>query len=241
MNNKKIDILAFSLIELSIVLIIIGLLIFGIIGGQNLIDNAKIRSMANEVRQAKQNLNTFYALKNRLPGDLNGDNKIGYLSGETYNSSSFPAPYDGSNDQYGIPHLLSAPFVDLFLAGISDFEPIHTDTDTGRDILGGQTYEAVMKVANAGGIPVINANKSLAYTYRYSNADYRKTYWRHYNYDNNPVHIFIDKNQTNLSENMKKLDIKIDDGNQNMGNMRGYCYSNYTKCAEVLFFTDINI
>ena len=40
---------------------------------------------------------------------------------------------------------------------------------------------------------------------------------------------------------MKKLDIKIDDGNQNMGNMRGYCYSNYTKCTEVIFFTDINI
>ncbi len=236
MNSNK----AFSLIELSIVLIIIGLLVAGIIGGKSLVENAKLKSMMNEVRNAKQGLNTFFVLKGRLPGDLNGDRKIGYLSGETYDSSSFPAPYDGSNDEYGIPNLLSAPWVDLFLAKISHFEPKHTDTDTGRNILGGQTYEAVMKIANAGGIPKLSANKNMAYTYRYSNADYRDTYWRHYNYSNNVVHIFLDSSKT-LSEQMHKLDMKMDDGNQAMGVMRGYCRSNYTSCQEAIFFTDINI
>ena len=33
----------------------------------------------------------------------------------------------------------------------------------------------------------------------------------------------------------------MDDGNQAMGVMRGYCRSNYTSCQEAIFFTDINI
>ena len=40
---------AFSLIELSIVLIIIGLLVAGITGGQSLIESAKIKNLANEI------------------------------------------------------------------------------------------------------------------------------------------------------------------------------------------------
>ena len=105
------------------------------------------------------------------------------------------------------------------------------------NILGRQTYEAVMEIANAGGIPKLSANKNMAYTYRYSNADYRDTYWRHYNYSNNVVHIFLDSSKT-LSKQMYKLDIKMDDENQNIGNMNGLCMDNYTSCREVVFFTD---
>ena len=43
-NNNK----AFSLIELSIVLMISGLLVGGITGGKSLIESAKIRNVINE-------------------------------------------------------------------------------------------------------------------------------------------------------------------------------------------------
>ena len=88
MNNNK----AFSLIELSIVLIIIGLLIAGIIGGQSLIESAKIRSLINDFRYYEQSLYSFKLIKNRLPGDLNGSGKIGYGSGQEYDAFSFPEP-----------------------------------------------------------------------------------------------------------------------------------------------------
>ena len=69
MNNNK----AFSLIELSIVLIIIGLLIAGIIGGKSLIESAKIRNVINEFNNLEKSIYTFKVIKDRLPGDVNND------------------------------------------------------------------------------------------------------------------------------------------------------------------------
>ena len=89
MNSNK----AFSLIELSIVLIIIGLLVAGITGGKSLIESARIRTLINEFRYYEQSLYSFKIIKNRLPGDFNGSGKIGRGSGQVYNKNSFPSPY----------------------------------------------------------------------------------------------------------------------------------------------------
>ncbi len=62
---------AFSLIELSIVLIIIGLLIAGITGGASLIKNSELRSAINEARGYQVAVNGFYSLYSELPGDFN--------------------------------------------------------------------------------------------------------------------------------------------------------------------------
>ncbi len=60
---------AFSLIELSIVLIIIGLLIAGITGGASLIKNSELRSAIGEARGYAVAVNGFYSQYNALPGD----------------------------------------------------------------------------------------------------------------------------------------------------------------------------
>lgn len=62
---------AFSLIELSIVLIIIGLLISGIIGGASLIKSATLRSVMTEARGYNIASSAFYTKYNALPGDYN--------------------------------------------------------------------------------------------------------------------------------------------------------------------------
>ncbi len=60
---------AFSLIELSIVLIIIGLLIAGVTGGASLIKSSELRAVMNEARGFQTAVNAFYTQFDALPGD----------------------------------------------------------------------------------------------------------------------------------------------------------------------------
>ena len=116
-NNNK----AFSLIELSIVLIIIGLLVAGITGGQSLIYNAKINGAMKEMQNFKQGIFAFRALKGRLPGDLKGNNQIGLDADQSYNNNTFGG--DFTTDKCGLPTTRQGPQVELYLAKITDFKP----------------------------------------------------------------------------------------------------------------------
>jgi prepilin-type N-terminal cleavage/methylation domain-containing protein len=96
---------AFSLIELSIVLIVIGLLIAGITGGASLIKSSELRSVMGEARSYAVGVNAFYTQYNALPGDYataigtskqgNGNNKIEYISSAT--ASSTLTAFESSN------------------------------------------------------------------------------------------------------------------------------------------------
>lgn len=87
-KNKKKS--AFSLIELSIVLIIIGLLIAGVTGGASLIKSSQLRAVMSEARGFATAVNGFYNQFNYLPGDYatsiggssagNADGTIQYYS-----------------------------------------------------------------------------------------------------------------------------------------------------------------
>lgn len=98
---------AFSLIELSIVLIIIGLLIAGVTGGASLIKSSELRAAISEARGYAVAVNGFFAQYNALPGDYTtaiagssfagstngGNSKIQYFASDTssYNSESVVA------------------------------------------------------------------------------------------------------------------------------------------------------
>jgi prepilin-type N-terminal cleavage/methylation domain-containing protein len=58
----------FSLIELSIVLIIIGLLVAGIVGGAALVKSAQLRGVVSEAQSHRSGVNTYYGLYGRMPG-----------------------------------------------------------------------------------------------------------------------------------------------------------------------------
>jgi len=65
-TNKR----GFTLIELSIVLIIIGLLIVAVNSGTSLIRNAKLRSITNEAKQYQVAVNSFFMKFDKYPGDF---------------------------------------------------------------------------------------------------------------------------------------------------------------------------
>ena len=61
----------FSLVELSIVLVILGLLTGGILGGQNLMHAAELRTISKEMQEYQTMINTFRDKYFALPGDMN--------------------------------------------------------------------------------------------------------------------------------------------------------------------------
>ena len=59
----------FTLVEIAIVLVIVGLLLGGVLKGQELIDNAKVRNTISRMDELKAAVYGFQDRFNALPGD----------------------------------------------------------------------------------------------------------------------------------------------------------------------------
>lgn len=68
-RSLQIKQIGFTLIELSIVLVIIGLLMGGVLKGQALIDNAKVKNLANDFRSIQTQIYAYQDKFKALPGD----------------------------------------------------------------------------------------------------------------------------------------------------------------------------
>jgi prepilin-type N-terminal cleavage/methylation domain-containing protein len=90
----------FSLIELSVVLVILGLLTGGILGGQALIKAAELRKVANDFDKYETAINTFYMKYDGYPGDLgNATEYWGAVSGcPTTNAGTGTQTCNGNDD-----------------------------------------------------------------------------------------------------------------------------------------------
>src|ERR1700742_597402 len=62
---------AFTLVELSIVLVIIGLIIGGVLTGQQVIQNARITNATNAIQSFQAQFQTYQQNYGALPGDDN--------------------------------------------------------------------------------------------------------------------------------------------------------------------------
>jgi len=114
----------FTLIELSIVLVIIGLLVAGITGGQSLIRAAELQSVVKDTQQFKTALNTFSLQYNSLPGDLSNASEYWPDCDPT---PPIGRPCDGNDDgEIGLflgvaadnPHEIFRAWQHLALAGL---------------------------------------------------------------------------------------------------------------------------
>ncbi len=86
----------FTLIEMAIVLVIIGIIIGAVVKGQDLVDNAKSKQFASKLQAWQIALNTYYDRKGRYPGD---DDRNGIIASggtltplEDINSARFDSP-----------------------------------------------------------------------------------------------------------------------------------------------------
>jgi type II secretory pathway pseudopilin PulG len=248
-NNKNNKYSAFSLIELSIVLIIMGLLVAGITGGASLIDNARLTSLKREVDDHIRDVFTFYARVGRLPGDLDNTGRIGYQGGSVSTANSYAEPYNIA----GIT-VTSGPFVELYLYGVSSFKPTTTDTILKMPF----STTNVRDIANGGGIPFSKVYKDFMYTHRYEVTDIASPFFTCGMHTKTSMAIFT--TEVRNTENKKtidiarKIDTKFDDGVYNGGSIRGFCRNgvddtdsgrlaynatNTKLCSEVVFYFDV--
>ena len=93
MKNNK-NSLGFSLIELSIVLIIMGLLIAGVTGGASLIRSAEMRSEIASLRDIQTSVNAFYTSLGYLPASESSSNMDFANSADAFNAMNTEGVYD---------------------------------------------------------------------------------------------------------------------------------------------------
>jgi len=87
----------FTLIELSIVLVIIGLIVGGVLVGQDLIRSAEVRAQVTQIEKFNQAVNTFRGKFGYLPGDLlnTAASQFGFPAGTNCNGTT--SRRDGNN------------------------------------------------------------------------------------------------------------------------------------------------
>ena len=68
-NRNKSRQSGFTLVEIAIVLVIIGLLLGGVLKGQEMIENAKIKSIVNDMKAIQAAYNGYLDRYHALPGD----------------------------------------------------------------------------------------------------------------------------------------------------------------------------
>lgn len=110
----------FTLVELAIVMVIIGLLIGGILKGQELIANAKISSTVAQLKGLDAAMNTFQDKYNALPGDMSdAETRLPNCTGQCQNGagggtiSTDLAPPTGAADEgaQAFVHLSTADLI----------------------------------------------------------------------------------------------------------------------------------
>lgn len=144
----KKDTNGFTLVELSIVIVIVGLIVSGVIAGQSLVKNSKKQSLISDINQYKTAINTFRVAYNGLPGDIR--NAKNFWPAECTDATS-PCNGDG-NRQYTGNNEKERGWHHLALAGLIPYK--FTDNQyNGNTSLPGITSPTLPSIV--GNIPCI--------------------------------------------------------------------------------------
>jgi prepilin-type N-terminal cleavage/methylation domain-containing protein len=188
----------FTLIEIAIVLVIIGLLLGGVLKGQELINSAKVKSLATDFRNIPVFIYGYQDKFKALPGDDgNAAMHLGFASGVA------GAPVSGNNNG-----LIDGNWNDTSTSEAYNFwqQVRYAGLTSGSTTTGAPDY---LPVNSVGGTIGIQSGTSSTLTTPITNtagdAAIRGTY------------IICSPNI--LGRFAKQLDIQLDDGNPNTGAM----------------------
>jgi prepilin-type N-terminal cleavage/methylation domain-containing protein len=118
-NNQK----GFTLVEIAIVLVIIGLLLGGVLKGQSMIENAKVKSLANTAKSLTAAIYSYQDKYKAYPGDdPRATINLPGASGGCVAADLVNGNGDGTIDEYfaALEHLACAGFITGAFNGTSD-------------------------------------------------------------------------------------------------------------------------
>ncbi len=207
----------FTLIELSIVLVIISLIVGGVIGGKSLIRSAELGDITSGLNKYKTAYNTFKLQYDALPGDMrdaqdywpscvdvganlcngNGDGKVGPAGGELFRSWQ---------------HLGLADVVNIKYTG-SSVTPVIPGENVPEGVSSGTVYQ------------IFSVPAFLAIMYGNTGN------WVHYSNDYSGS---VAPYASLSGREAKSLDKKIDNGDADSGNVQVWKYMG-TGCVDQIF------
>ncbi len=201
----------FTLIEMSIVLVIIGLIIGGILKGQEIIESSRQKNVITQIDAVRASVNTFADKYNALPGDyglaatrinagLSGGDDSGII-GSAAASPLAAAVGNPSENVNFFNHLAAAEL----LAG----------TTVGGTTGGFGDGRALPSVAIPG------AGMTMLYTnHNFITNNARQTHWLRVH--KNPTAAIENTAATNAftGKTLFQIDLKVDDGNGGNGSAR---------------------
>jgi prepilin-type N-terminal cleavage/methylation domain-containing protein len=143
----------FTLVELALVLVIIGLLITGVLKGEALIQNAKVKKVVNQKDSLTAAFYTYYDRYNYYPGDCN---KVDIPTPGHTDTTTTP-PATAGNGQIDANLERAVLFQDLVLAQIINGGYTGALNDYPTNPFGGQAYIQYYAIPPGSATPV-NAN-----------------------------------------------------------------------------------
>jgi prepilin-type N-terminal cleavage/methylation domain-containing protein len=123
----------FTLLELSIVLVIIGLIVGGILVGREMIRNSEIRSTISQFDKYATAINTFKLKYNCLPGDCSNGTDFGLTAVNGNGDGRIPGSFSTSpeyNEVYSFWYSLQS--AGLIGEGLNNYAQSGSQTPTGR-------------------------------------------------------------------------------------------------------------